>query len=183
MRHMSDEYSQFGEDGIIAEILRIIGAKNSWCFEAGAWDGKYLSNTHALMQRGWSGVFIEGNSSKMVDLRSTYGSNQRAHLVNSLIGLDSFGVDGILASTPVPKDFDIFSLDIDGLDYYVWQALTDYRPRIAIIEFNPTVPNDVVFVQDKDINLNQGCSLLALIKLGKTKGYELVAVTTVNAIS
>jgi hypothetical protein len=182
LEHKNDEYSQFGEDGIIAKILETIGTENSWCFEAGAWDGKYLSNTHALMKAGWSGVFVEGNSAKMIDLQATYGSNQKAHLRNAMIGLDGGGVDRILASTPIPKDFDLFSLDIDGLDYYVWDALSDYRPRIAIIEFNPSVPNDVVFVQDKNPELNQGCSLLALVQLGKRKGYELVAVTNVNAI-
>ena len=52
---------------------------------------------------------------------------------------------------------------------------------MVVIEFNPTVPNDVVFIQVKDNEVNQGCSLLALILLGKEKGYELICCTSWNA--
>ena len=179
----ANEYSQFGEDGIIAAAFAIIGQRTKWCVEAGAWDGKHLSNTHALMESGWSGALIEGNIEKFHQLRATYGNNPKAHLIAEMIEFNSRnGLDRILAETPLPCEFDLLSMDIDGLDYYAWKELTNYRPRIAVIEFNPTVPNDVVFIQDPDTSLNQGCSLLALIHLGKQKGYELVAVTTCNAI-
>lgn len=175
--------SQFGEDGIIAKIFQTLGERNRWCVEAGAWDGKYLSNTHALMSRGWSGVFIEGNPDKLPALRDTYDANPNAHILSAMIGSEpSDGLDRLLAATPIPAAFDLLSLDIDGLDYYVWRALNRYRPQVVVIEFNPTVPNDVVFVQACDARLNQGCSLLALIELGREKGYELVAVTDVNGI-
>ena len=57
-----------------------------------------------------------------------------------------------------------------------------YTPEIVVIEFNPTVPNDVIFVQEKSFDVNQGCSLLALVQLGKQKGYELAVCTKTNAI-
>ena len=53
---------------------------------------------------------------------------------------------------------------------------------VVVVEFNPTIPNDVVFIQDPDPTLNQGASLRALIELGKAKSYELVAATTCNAV-
>ncbi|WP_051952952.1 hypothetical protein [Methylocapsa aurea] len=183
LKHARNENSQFGEDGILAKAFATIGKRNSWCVEAGAWDGKYLSNTHALLNKGWSGVFIEGNPEKFPALQNTYEGNRNAHLLSALVGAGvDDGLNHLLAKTPIPREFDLLSLDIDGLDYYVWQALTRYRPRIVVVEFNPTVPNDVVFVQDRDASLNQGCSLLALIRLGKEKGYELIAATDVNGI-
>jgi hypothetical protein len=60
--------------------------------------------------------------------------------------------------------------------------MTAYRPRIVIVEYNPTVPNDVVFAQDSDDALNQGCSARALIQLGNEKGYELAAGRKTNGI-
>jgi hypothetical protein len=52
----------------------------------------------------------------------------------------------------------------------------------VVIEFNPTIPNDVYFVQDADPEVHHGSSLLAMIELGKRKGYELVATTPLNAL-
>ena len=49
-----------------------------------------------------------------------------------------------------------------------------------MVEFNPTIPADVEFVQPRDIKINQG-SLLSLTKLGQEKGYELVAALDLNA--
>ena len=56
------------------------------------------------------------------------------------------------------------------------------KPKVVIIEFNPSIPNDIEFVQPKNMKVNQGSSLLSLVKLGKKKEYELIAVTEINAI-
>lgn len=60
-----------------------------------------------------------------------------------------------------------------------------YNPRVVCIEFNPTIPNHIVFIQENDIQKQQGSSLLALVELGETLGtygYSLVCTTTFNAI-
>jgi hypothetical protein len=90
-------------------------------------------------------------------------------------------LDSILARTPVPSEFDLLSIDVDGNDYHIWRALHRYRPRVVIVEFNSTIPNDMEFVQPADPTVNQGCSLLSLTKLATEKGYELAAVTGFNA--
>jgi hypothetical protein len=183
LNHAANETSQFGEDGIIAAALTAIGSRNRWCVEAGAWDGVHFSNTHSLMKQGWSGVFIEANAEKFSALQKTYCDCPNAHLMNSFVGLDGANMlDQLLADTQAPADLDLLSLDIDGPDYWVWESFTEYRPRLVVIEFNPSVPNDVLFVQDRDPRINQGCSLLALMTLAKRKGYELIAVTDCNAI-
>jgi hypothetical protein len=74
------------------------------------------------------------------------------------------------------------SIDIDGAEYFIWESVERFNPKVVAIEFNPSVPNDVIFVQAKNMSINQGASLLALIELGKQKGYELVCATSCNAI-
>jgi len=54
---------------------------------------------------------------------------------------------------------------------------------VTCIEFNPTIPTEVRFVQRADLQMNQGASLLSLVELGKEKSYELVAVLPFNAFS
>ena len=87
----------------------------------------------------------------------------------------------IFARTPLPRTFDLFSLDIDGNEYHLWDSLSEYRPRVMVIEFNPSIPNDVLFVQPRDMAVLQGSSLRALVELGNRKGYELVATNEINA--
>lgn len=178
-------HSQNGEDGIIEKVFEIIEAKNKWCVEFGAWDGIYLSNTCNLIRNhGWSAVHIEGNAEKFAELRSNFAGNRNVHAIHALIGFTKGKdtIDAALKRAQIPVDFDLISIDIDGNDYHIWRSMEVYQPRVVVIEFNPAVPNDVVFVQDRDMAIHQGASLAALIELGKQKGYELVATTNCNAV-
>ncbi|MGH6925950.1 MAG: hypothetical protein ACRED5_19665 [Propylenella sp.] len=183
--HAAKVTSQFGEDGIVAKIFELIGEQSGWCVEFGPWDGKFCSNTHDLVaNRGWSGVLIEGSPEKFAELRRTYAGNPSAVCVNGVVqpGPGKGSLDEHLARTTIPREFDLLSIDIDGNDYFVWESLTAYRPRLVVIEFNPGIPNDIVFVQDRGVAISQGCSLRALIELGKEKGYELAVATATNGI-
>ena len=53
----------------------------------------------------------------------------------------------------------------------------DFRPQVVCIEFNPTIPNRVSFIQDADMRIYQGSSLLALTDLALKKGYTLIGNT------
>lgn len=80
----------------------------------------------------------------------------------------------------VPKNFDLLSIDIDYNDYWVWKSITDYFPRVVIIEFNSSIPPNEsrVVPYDPDATWDGtnyfGASLLALKNLGSKKGYTLV---------
>lgn len=176
--------SQCGEDGVIRRALEVIGVRDGWCVEFGAWDGRYASNTFALIDRdGYSAVLIESDSARFAALRRTHARRSGVITLNRLVGFEGPDrLDCILADTPVPRDFDLLSIDIDGNDYHVWDALNDYRPKIVIIEFNPTIPNEVDFVQTCDMAVNQGASLTAIARLANTKGYRLIHATVVNGI-
>jgi hypothetical protein len=176
--------SQSGEDGILERMFEIIPGDDRWCCEFGAWDGKKYSNTYQLLaNKGWSGVLIEADPEKFKELPVTFGDNKKITFLNKYVQFAGKDIlDDLLAETPIPIDFDLLSIDIDGNDYHVWQAVTKYKPKVVIIEFNQSIPNHVEFVQEPDPRNNHGNSLLSIVKLGKAKGYELVAVTELNAI-
>lgn len=183
-RHAGNVTSQRGEDGIISQALKLIGNNDGWCVEFGAWDGKECSNTYNLIvNKGYSSVLIEGDSERYAKLVETYRGNSKVIPVNKMVGFEACNnLDVILAETQIPLDFDFLSIDIDGNDYHVWDAITRYRPKLLAIEYNPTIPNAVAFVQPKDMNITQGSSIKAIVNLCKRKGYELVATTDFNGI-
>ena len=175
--------SQWGEDGIIRRIFELIRLENRFCVEFGAWDGKRFSNTWQLLDRcGWRGVLIEGDPARFAELQVNYPAGGRATLINRYVGLGEDSLDDLLAATDCSREPDLVSIDVDGLDWHIWQSVTNYQPRVVVVEFNPSIPNDVLFVQASDARLNHGCSLLALVELGKQKGYELAATTPCNAL-
>jgi len=177
-------YSQWGEEGIIEKIFSIIGEKNRWCVEFGAWDGVHLSNTcYFIKEKKWSAVQIEGSQKKFESLKENFSGFESAIQLKEIVGYTKGEdtLDDILKKTEIPADFDFISIDIDGNNWYIWESINLHRPRLVVIEFNPTVPNDIIFVQDRDMNINQGCSLAALINLGKRKRYELICTHGANA--
>ncbi len=184
--------SQDGEDGVIEKIFEILPPANRYCVEIGAFDGKYLSNTwNLIVNHGWHGVLIEGREflyQKVAERFSPANPEVEGRFSDKVTLIHQYAafegarsLDAMLAQARVPSDLDFISIDIDSNDWYLWDSMTVYQPRVVLIEFNATIPNDVCFVQERDFNVNQGCSLLALIDLGKRKGYELVATTVANA--
>lgn len=183
LEHGRNVYSQVGEDGIIEKILELIPKKDKWCVEFGAWDGLHLSNTRNLIEyHGYSAVLIEADKNKFRDLQKNYFDKNNVTTINKFVGFtEKDNLDNILRSIPIPLNFDLISIDIDGNDYYVWKSFVKYMPKVVIIEFNNTIPPHVRFVQPADPSINQGTSLLSLVDLAKEKGYELVSVLSVNA--
>jgi len=176
--------SQTGEDGIIEKVLESISDNNRWCVEFGAWDGRYLSNTYNLIaNRGYSAVLVEGDRKKFRQLQKNFRANEKVIPIHAFVGFEEYdGLDSLLRATDIPVDFDLLSIDIDGNDYHVWAAVKQYRPKVVVIEYNPTIPNPVEFVQPRDMRVSHGSSILSLDKLAKQKGYELVAATRLNAV-
>ena len=153
-------YSQHGEDGIISEILHRISmtcSLDQWCVEFGAWDGLHLSNTARLIKEfGYSAVLIEGDTKRAKNLALNFPQSN-VHAINRFISFEGENtLDNILSKTPIPSDFDFLSIDIDGVDYWVLDSMETVRPKIICIEFNPTIPNAVDFVQPKNFSVRQG---------------------------
>ena len=125
-----DEYSQFGEDGLIEAVFARIGIRNRWCFEVGAADGVYLSNTKRLWDDEWNAVLIESRDEEFAKLSQHQSS--RVRCVHKLIGDED--LERILAEAGAPHDMDLGVIDIDGRDYYAWQKMKAHRPRLMMVE-------------------------------------------------
>ena len=182
MTRASNVTSQYGEDGIIAEIFSRIGTRTKSCVEFGAWDGKYLSNTWTLWHdREWSAVLIEGEKDRHAELAADLKSYPKVCAVCAFVsaeGPDS--LDEILARQGTPLDLDLLSVDIDGDEYYVWKGLLKFRPRVVVVEHNPTIPPEIDLVQKPGEYF--GASAGALVRLAHEKGYQLAACTDTNCI-
>jgi hypothetical protein len=176
--------SQCGEDGVIARALDLLGERDGWCVEFGAFDGREASNTYSLITaRGYRAVLIESDPSRFQALCATHRDRPGVHPLRRLVGFDGDDrLDRLLAETPVPIDFDVLSIDIDGNDYHVWDAVRTYRPKLVVVEFNPTIPNELDFVQPRDPGVRQGSSLSALHRLAHAKGYRMIHATALNGI-
>lgn len=178
-----NEYSQFGEDGIIEAILEHLPNKNNWCVEFGAWDGIHLSNTYNLIKnKGYESVLIEADSKKFQVLKENL-KDFKAVLVNEFVMFEGINtLDNILSKTSIPKDFDFLSIDIDGNDYHILESLVSYKPKVICIEYNPTIPNEVSYIQPRDFKIQRGSSALAILNLAISKGYSLATTTACNLI-
>ena len=168
----------------IEYALGKLPVRDRWCVEFGAGDDLHGSTTNRLIEgQQYSAVLIEGVRKKFDALQGSYAGRPNIITINRFVGLSaSDGLDAILAGTSIPTDFDFLSVDIDGNDYHAWNAIVKYRPKILMVEFNPTIPLEVHFVQPADPAINWGNSLAALVELGKKKHYELIAVIGVNAL-
>jgi hypothetical protein len=165
--------SQNGEDGVVAEILvRLGGPAHRHFVEFGVDTGAEGNCVFLADVLGWHGLFIEGGADGFARLEAKY----RPTPVEARRALVTPGnVNDLLAE--VPHEFDVLSIDVDGDDLWIWQALT-FRPRLVVIEYNAALPSDQVLVQPPDTTPDGtdffGASLAALVEVAREKGYRLV---------
>ncbi|HTD39402.1 MAG TPA: hypothetical protein VK671_02190 [Mucilaginibacter sp.] len=173
-------FSQNGEDGIIQEIFNRIGYTNKYFIEFGVENGLECNSTN-LLYKEWNGLWIEGSIKYCKQISERFKDmidGGRLKIYNDFITAENIELIFDKANTPIEPD--LLSIDIDYNDYYVWKAITKYKPRVVIIEYNSVFRPDTHFVVKYnpqrmwDKTSYFGASLLALEKLGNEKGYCLV---------
>ncbi len=178
-RHENRIFSQNGEDGILEEIFRRIGTTNRFFCEFGVQANE--NNSLYLLVKGWRGAWLEGSAEQVTELQRIMAPqihNGQLALRQAFITAEN--IEGLFRELQVPADLDLLSIDIDGNDYWVWKALTAYRPRVVSIEYNPIFPPHVPWVMKYNPTHQwqedsyQGASLKSLEMLGSSKGYRLV---------
>ncbi len=175
--------SQWGEDGIIEEIFKRIGDGNKTCVEFGAYDGSHLSNTWNLwFNKNWKALLIEGDTARANRLKKYTADRANVKAVQAFVSYlynDKNTIDAIMKREwSEVKNVDLMSIDVDGDDYYIFQSITKYNPRVAIIEYNPTIPAHLDIVQKSGQYF--GVSASMLVKLAKLKGYSLIEMVGTN---
>lgn len=176
--HGFRSFSQNDEDGILQEIFRRIGAEASTFVEFGVQDGMQ-NNSRLLLYRGWRGLWIEADAGACRKMQGGF----RAELASGQLQLrNSFVTKDNIASLIESAGFgelDLLSIDIDGNDYWIWEAIS-CRPRVVILEYNAKFRPPTQWVMEYnadhrwDYSDYQGASLQSLTNLARVKGYELV---------
>lgn len=173
-------FSQGPEDGIIAEIFRRIGARDRIFVEIGAGDGRE-NTTRLLLMLGWSGIWVEGSAGNCAAIRQDFAgplASGQLRLIEAMVTAEN--VETLLEEAGAPKSFDHLTVDLDMNTSHVWRALEHYRPRVACIEYNASIPASCEFVVPYDPEAVwdgsnfYGASLKALERLGAACGFSLV---------
>lgn len=179
-------YSQFGEDGILAKLINdVLGEdfKYGMCVECGAWDGIQYSNTRALYSKGWRSIQIEADKQKFEALRRAIAPYPEVVGVNARVSLEGdYRMDKLIDTFMMYPfvDVDVMVLDVDGDEYHIFKSMETIKPKILMVEVNPTFSLNVEFVQKPGDRI--GSSALSMCLLAAEKGYKLVCYNTVNCI-
>jgi hypothetical protein len=179
-------HSQRGEDGVLAYISSKLLASDRFLCEFGAWDGKHLSNGFYLIENlGYCGVLIESELDRFKELEVNM-RQLNCTCIYAMVGYEGKSkLDHILSSTDLPSNFDLLSIDIDGTDYQVWEALADYAPKVIIIELKSSVLPGEIEIHDPNHegdHFSSGSSISATTKLAESKNYRLICNIGCNAI-
>jgi hypothetical protein len=176
-------FSQWGEDGIIQFLLAHVPIENEVFVEFGVQDYTESNTRFLLMNNLWSGLIMDGSEDYMTGVRnSTLGWRHTLHAKAAWVTAEN--VNELIASTGIKGDIGILSVDIDGVDYWVWKAIDVVQPRIIIAEYNslfgPTAKVTPPYTADFErakahySHVFYGISLAAIEQLGTEKGYTLV---------
>jgi len=183
-------WSQNDEDGILAEIFRRIGAGTRTFVEFGVTDGREC-NTLKLLVEGWRGLWMESSAQHCAEARRIFAAplaEGRLELKETSVTAEN--IEALLADSRAgAAELDLLSIDIDGNDYHVLEAIRNLRARVLVIEYNSKFPPpmDVVPPYDParvwDGSDYGGASLQAIAGLAARRGYRLVGtnITGVNA--
>ena len=182
-------FSQDYEDGIIQYLIKSLGLKNIKFVEIGTQDYSESNTRYIFETMRCEGLIIDPtpNLEKKINaILRTWKNTLKIH--NEYV--NSQNVIEIIKKNSFDKDLDIFSLDIDGIDYWILEKLPNKISKIFIIEYNPyfgsekeiCAPNIEKFDRFKyhPSGFCWGASLKAIIKLMNKKGYTFIGTNRLN---
>jgi hypothetical protein len=185
-------YSQCDEDGTLLFLFAVLGSKSKTSVEICAGDGRECNTANLIRNHGWYGLLVDGNK-QAVDRGAQFFATSRDTYVFPPKFVCSWitrgNVNALLQEHGFQGEIDLLSLDLDGIDWWIWQALDVVSPRVVVLEYQDilgaerswTVPYDDNFDASRFSKTNEmpnfaGASLAAFVKLGRSKGYRLVGV-------
>jgi hypothetical protein len=176
-------FSQWGEDGLIAYLISRVHIERPWFVEFGVEDYREANTRFLLVTRNWRGLVLDGSAAHVSSIESD-DIAWRHDLTARQAFVTRDNINELLEQAGFTGDIGLLSIDIDGNDYWVWEAIDVISPRIVVAEYNSlwgaeravTVPYDPSFVRSEKhfSNLYYGASITALARLGRAKGYSLV---------
>ena len=183
-------FSQTDEDGILLYIFSIIGVTNKHSIEICAGDGIECNTANLIVNHGWHGLLVDGNKTRVKKGLEFYKKNSHTYVyppkfVHQWLTRDN--INDVLIGSGFEGGIDLMSLDMDGVDYWIWEAIKVVEPRVVVVEYQdiigPVKSLTVPYKDDFDANKYPttagmpnfcGASLPAFAKLAERKGYRLV---------
>ncbi|WP_207210441.1 hypothetical protein [Nocardioides zhouii] len=175
-------FSQFGDDGIIQFLLQHVEAPESF-IEFGVETYRESNTRFLLVKDNWRGLVIDGSEANVASIRSL-AESWRHDLTSVASFITRDNINDLFAGAGFTGEVGLLSIDIDGNDYWVWEAIEAVSPVIVVCEYNSvfgpdaqvTVPYAADFTRRAahHSNLFFGASLAALCDLGQRKGYAFV---------
>lgn len=182
-------YSQSDEDGIIREIFSRIGASNKIFVEFGIGNG-LENNTLSLLFEDWKGLWIDASTRSIQAIRKHFSKiieEGQLKVVESFITREN--INDLISANINVDSIDLLSIDIDGNDYHILEAITCIEPRVIVVEYNAKFIPPIQYCMDYNATHQwqkddcHGASLKFFeVNLAK-KGYCLVGcnISGVNA--
>ena len=170
-------FSQNGEDGVLAEIFSRIGVEARFFVEFGVGSGVECNTRFLAEVLGWSGVYFECDPRGFDALSRRLDNRPDITIAQRLV--TPANVNDEFAAADVPVEFDLLSIDVDGQDYWIWEALDGYSPRVVVIEYNSSLAADERLVEPKNVSsawTSATSSERPWVRCarGEAKGYQLV---------
>lgn len=167
-----NKHSEHGEDSVIEAVF---GKKKGYFVDVGAW-GDISSNTLALIERGWRGLWIDKNPLTFheIDNHITF---YKGFVIFDQLEISKTNLSGILDKFKVPRNLDFLSIDIDSYEYEVWENLDKkYKPKLVCIEVNGMEDSFDVENYDPEYTKGKGgyggATIGLMNKLANKKGYD-----------
>ena len=175
-------YSQWGEDGILQHLIRRVPIERKLFVEIGV-ESYIEANTRFLAeQNNWGGLLLEADAEQVAAIR-----RDRIYWAANLKAVAAFvtreNINSLLTEHGLSGDIGLLSVDVDGNDYWVWEAVAAVNPRIVVCEYNSFLGSErpLVVPYAADFRRSQahyswlyyGASLPALVYLAERKGYQL----------
>jgi len=178
-------FSQFDEDGLILFLLAVVGIGPRRYVEIGCSDGVFNSNCANLaINLGFHGFGVDGDEQAIAQASESLARHPDTYLYppiyeHAMVTRDN--INSLIEGSGFAGEVDLLSIDIDGNDYWVWEAIECITPRVVVIEThvefgneNIVVPYDENYVYPGKHPEYHGASPSAMVALAKRKGYRLV---------
>ena len=180
-------YSQNGEDGILLYILSLIGMTTRKCVEICAGDGVECNSANLILNHGYNALLVDGDDRNIAIANEFYSRHRETFgFVPKAVKhwIERETIDRFLHDQGMAGEIDVLTVDIDGNDYWIWNAIECSSPRVVVVEYdNAWGPDDSVtmrYESDFVWRISEpgmphgGASLAAFVGLGRRKGYRLV---------
>jgi hypothetical protein len=178
-------HSQFDEDGILLYLFSLLGTTNRVAVEICAGDGIECNAANLILNHGWHGVLFDGAEESVARGRRFYERHPDTWIHPPRFVRDwvtAENVDDLIRGAGVEGEIDLLSIDIDGMDYWIWKAIDIVRPRVVVCETHNIVPAELAITVPYDPHFEirtpdfRSASPAAIAKLAAEKGYRLVGV-------